>query len=349
MTTLAGWQPSTPPFYAQPVQVESATGGITGAQMPDGRGVLVWPNSGAAKFAVVASPSAFLIDNIVGSGDIGTIVSGDVVRTAVYNIDNEIYATVVTWSGTVTTTKIYQADDPSDPAGGWTAAGTLQNDNTPGLRFGTEQWGAGVPVKLASGRWVLGQGGWEVGFPPGAAASGAFVHAYYSDSGAAGPWIRTLLYGHHLAGFPRTDWMSAQVAVEPATGDIFHSSTATPPNQVTIWRSQDDGATWGQFDASDGVSGGAHRLSFVINNGSDIFAIADNGFYIGDAASGPITSANNGTGGWSDTGENWSAPSMSTDLVTRKALVVGGSVFTFALDQVAKLGAAWFVGFIGQS
>lgn len=350
MATLTGWQPVTPTFYARPVQVESATAGISGAAMPDGRGVLVWPNGGRARFAVVDSPQAFLIDDIVESGDIGTIVTGSVVRTAVYNIDGEIYVTVVTWTGSFTTTVIYQADDPSDPSAGWTLAGTLQSDNTPGSFFGTLEWGAGVPIKLPSGRWVMGCGGWEVGFPPSAPASGSFVHAYYSDGGAAGPWNRTLLYGHHLSGFPRLEWVNAQVAHDPATGDLFHYSMSSTTNEYTIWRSQDSGGSWTQYNSSNGLTGaGSWQMSFPLDNGTYAYAIHGGLILVGDGANGALTSANVDTGGWSDTGESWLAPGMTGDLNTRKLLVVGSAVFAFTLDEVAKLASEWFVGFVGWS
>lgn len=345
--TLSGWTPRTPTNYARPVQVEDATSGLSGAKMPDGRAILVWPGGGDAHFAVVANPQAWLTDDIVEAGDIGTIVTGSVTRTAVYNIDDQIYVTVDSWqgSGGVWTLDIYSADDPTDPYAGWTLEANVESANSPGSIFGYTSWGAGIPLKLDSGRWVLCQGGGETGAMPGWAASGTFAHAWYSDNGAAGPWNHVLEYGHYLSGFPRTGWVSAQVAADPAaSGDLYFTSGAISTNEALLWRSTDDGASWTSYPASTGWGGAHQMLSPVIDNGSTVYAMDTTDFL---TPTGDPTDLNVGTGGWSGS-IDWPAPGMSTDENTRKAIISAPSVFVFVLDQVAKLSGGWHTGYVGN-
>jgi hypothetical protein len=341
--TLLGWQPRTPATYAQPVQVESATAGLCGAEMPDGRGILVWPNGGDAKFAVVSSPARFLTNNVVGSGDIGTITSGSVTRTSVFTIDGGVYAMVDRWqgSGGVWSLKIYSADNPSNPTT-WTLAATVLQTNSAGIIFGYTTWGAGIPLKLDSGRWVLCQGGGEVGVPPGGGASGTFAHAFYSDNGAAGPWTRAMSYGHHLSGFPRTTWVSAQVVADPAaSGDLYFTSSAQSPNEGLLWRSQNNGVTWTKYNSGWTDS---FILSPAIDNGTTAFALGTNDLY---TPTGDPTNIKVVAGGWT-AHTQWTAPGMSTERDTRKAIIAGGDMYYFVRDQVAKSPGGWFVGFIGQ-
>ncbi len=313
------------------IQVEDATQGLTGAEMPDGRAILVWPNGGDAHFAVIASPSAWLANDIVEAGDVDTIVTDDVNRTAVFNIDGEIYVTVNTWqgSGGEWTLKIYQADDPTDPYAGWTLASTVDTAFSPGAIFGYSGWGAGIPLKLDSGRWVLCQGGGETGADPGWAASGTFAHSWYSDSGAAGPWIHTLEYGHYLFGFPRTQWVSAQVVADPdASGDLYFTSGASSTNEGLLWRSQDDGASWTSYNS---LWSAWNRFSPIIDNGVAVFSMS-----LEDLFS-PGSDVTDLVSGW-DQVEGWTAPGMSTDEETRRAIIAIESVFYFVSDQVARGG-----------
>lgn len=334
--TLLGWVPRAPAAYYRPVQVEDATGGLTGAGMPDGRGILMWPNGGAAKFAVVASPQAWLADDIVDSGDIGTIVSGSVRRTAVYNIDGGIYATVDIWTGSNWTLRIYSADNPSNPTT-WSLEATVKTTNTPGAIFGFQDWAAGIPIKLDSGRWVLAQAGGETAADPAWLASGIFAHAWYSDGGAAGPWVHVLEYGHYVSGFTRTDYVSSQVVADPAAGgDLYFTSYALSPNQSLVWRSQDDGESWTFYNSLANAVG--RPLSPVIDNGVTAHALWNTNVYT------PTGDPTDMQTGWT-AGPLWVAPGMSNDTYSRRAIIAGSSVYYFAEDQVAPGGGnPWTVG-----
>lgn len=351
--TLEGWQPVTPTFYAQPVLDESAVNGICGAELPDGRGILVWSQYGtAARFAVTPSTAEFLVDDSVPAADMADLVLGAVRATSCYVIDGEVYATVVTFDGATTTTRIYQADDPADPYLGWSIAATLQDDLTPGSRFGMEDWGAGIPLVLDSGRWVFVQGCWQFGIGAGSAASGANSAAWTSDGGAAGPWTLRNQY-RHVFFFSRIEFCSAQLASDPATGFLYYS-TATgaggPDFGCVLWESQDDGATWGLHgQPSPGSWGNNHRLSAIVDNSTDVFAF---GGAIGGAnewgnvlqRTGDATNVQRVGGGWTDTGEDW-VPYVTGHHLSRKAVVASQGVFFFEQDRVMFVGGGgWLVG-----
>lgn len=346
--TLVGWQPSTPNTYVRPVQVESAASGITVAELPDGRGIAMWPNGGRARFAIKESVAALVTNNnIVTASEIRTAVTWPGLhRTAIYSIDGEIYCTINWWNGSggKTGVAIYQASDPDNPTSWWLVS-TLQDDWAPGTHFGSAgNWGAGAPTKLMNGRWVLGQGGWEAGLPSNGAASGEFSHVYTSDNGAAGPWTRRLYDGHYLSGFPRTQWTASQCAQDPATGDVFFSSYSVNINAVRTYRSQDNGTTWTIYAASNGVlSSGAWLPTYALDNGVQLFGGESNhsdspgypAWLVNSYNPGDITNTNVNNGGWSDTGGRWAAPGMDWGHETMKMLVVGNRVVSSTTDQIA--------------
>ena len=162
---------------------------------------------------------------------------------------------------------------------------------------------------------------------PGWTASGSFSHAFYSDGGAAGPWNRVVSEGHYLFGFPRTQWTSAQVGQDPATGYLYFSSGASPPNISYIWQSTNNGTSWAATNATGGWLSGV-PLSPGIDNGTTLYALGPSNLYV------PGSNINNSDGGW-NSDLLWPAPGMSNDMITRKAIIADDSVFYFALDQVA--------------
>jgi hypothetical protein len=349
--TLPGWFPATPTIFKQPVLVESAVGGLCGAALPGGGGCLVWPNGGAAKFAVTASPEDFLEDNIVPAVDIGVIVAGDVRAVSVYVIGGVLYATVVTFSGSTTTTKIYQANNPDGPTS-WSPVATLQNDNTPGALFGMQTWGACIPLQLASGRWVAVQGCWQFGLV-GGAASGANGAAWYSDDGAAGPWILTNQYRHPYFNFSEIEWCSAQVAQDPVTGYLYYT-TATgaggPDYGTVLWESQDEALTWGLHGT--GAWDTFHLLSASIDNGQQVFAFGGSPGGVDQwsdvfVRTGDAHDTNRFSGGWTDTGQNWFTTSYGFEN-THKAIVAQRAVYSFVRDRVHRHGATgWTIDAVG--
>lgn len=339
--TLPGWEPETPITYARPVQDEDATAGLCGCELPGGGGCLVWPNGNDIRWAIVSSPDDFVVDDVVPSGDMHTLVAlgGGVqqLHSSVFVVDGVLYCLVVARISNVGSIKLYEADDPDAPTS-WSLKTTLQSVAAAGSKFGNNS-GVGVPLILDSGRWVLPCPIWD----PGDGAS------FYAQN--AGIWIsdndgtsftKQLEYSHPYPGFPRTEDQAKVIAQDPATGDLwFTSSTSVSfvAVQTALWRSTDDGTSWTLVDGDGGNYATAPRFNPFVDNENNIYAASMSlaaggsiswGIYVYDGSGATFAD-------WTYTGESWPAPGSSPDERTFKAIVAGNGVYFFTLDQVMRV------------
>lgn len=349
--TLRGWRPSTPTFYARPVQDESATAGLSGAGLPNGTGILLWALGSEVHCAIVSSPSQFVVDDVVPLADVRTAVTGlgAIEGTGVFVANGGLYFLVEYRLSDVGYVRLYQANSTSNPTS-WTLKSTLMSaDTSSGNIFGDNR-GCGVPLILDSGRWVLvsprytteGSTFWR----------GMNVGAWYSDDDGA-TWADTLNY-QHVYFFTRAEIQSHNVARDPGSGDLFFTSSTTTSFvavQTALWRSQDDGASWALTDGDGGNYGTQPRLTAVVDNGSRLYAAAmdlsvggvDNwGIHEYDGSGGLFTD-------WTYTGELWLASGATPNERTFKAVIAKRAVYFFTLDQVMKVDArGWHTGYTGN-
>lgn len=337
---LQGFYPATPDFYARPVQDEDATAGLSGAELDDGTGILLWAYQSDVRFALVSSPLDFVVDDVVPLADIQTALStgGNIEGTSVFTANGGLYF-LIEWrdafSGFV---ELYQADDNLVPTS-WSLKSLLQTaDTTSGNVFGTNR-GCGHPLILDDGRWVLCSPRYTT--EGGTFWRGMNVGAWYSDDDGTS-WVSTVNYGH-VYFFTRAEVMSRQVGVDPITGDLYFSSSTTTSfveSQTTWWRSTDLGSSFFIADSGGGNYGTEPRNTLVVHNGTNAYTMEAD-LSAGGSISWGIYSNTNGPGSqftdWAWTSEKWLAPGASPDEKTMKAVVTRitvNAIFYFTLDQV---------------
>lgn len=349
--TLRGWRPRTPVSYARPVQDESATAGLSGAELPNGTGILLWALGELVRWAIVSSPSQFVVDDVVPSADMHTaltISGGTIEGTKVFVANGGLYFLIEYRQTDVGYVRLYEADDPNTPTS-WSLKSTLMSADTSSTNiFGTNR-GCGAPLVLDSGRWVLssprysteGLTFWR----------GMNVGAWYSDDDGA-TWTSTLNY-QHVYFFTRADIQSHNVARDPITGDLFFtssSSTSFVDVQTALWRSQDDGESWVLEDGDGGNYGTAPRLSGFVDNGQHLY-LMEGDLAAGGSVDWGIYEYDGAGATFSDfvfTDEHWPAPSVTPDEPTMLGVVTRRGVYFFTLDMVMFVpGGGWHTGFTG--
>lgn len=328
---LPGYTPSTPTSFARPVQVRDATGGLSGVETPDGHGVLMWANSGEIFCAVVDTPMDFIVDDIVPLIDIRTVASpgGTIYGTSVFMANSDLLCVSHEHVSNRCHVRVRKANNPNDPTI-WTVLSDIWDRNSGGPFFGDPS-GCGVPLIMDSGRWVYGGKGCE-GFSDAFQAVNAIVYTS-DDSGAS--WQQRLIYAHPNF-FPRTEFTSDHIAIDPVTGFLWWMSGTTisfVSHQIAIWHSADDGTTWTISSAGTTVYTQPH-IQPAINSGTNIYAIPnDGGIYVYDGSGYDVTD-------WIYTGENWAAPGVHKDPdvpgkpQTTKMVITSFGVFFFVFDQV---------------
>lgn len=348
MTTgvLNGFTLTQPSVQAQPVQDESAAGGLCGAETPDGHGILVWPSSGGIHYAIVDSVRDFVVDDVVPAANIQTAVAtgNGVHDTSVFVINGSLYILAHAQTATVGTTKLYKADNPNAPTS-WALRNTLSSIDTTGIRVGSPH-SIGIPLELPSGRWVLFCEGWEEGF---SASYSNAVRAWYSDDEGA-TFTPVLQYEHYSTGIPTVSFVSTQTAAHPSTGYLYASSGSGAGGveyPLAWWESQNAGESWAIVDSSLDFYDDP-LLSPFLSNGSTLFAQGGGGGGGGPwgadmfKLSGSAAVMTN----WVDSGVFYSLDGTQ-DYETRKAIITSAGVFYFWLDKVSFMGAGWYVGFVG--
>lgn len=337
-----GWSPFTPNSYATPVQVEDATGGLCGAELPDGRGILVWPNGNNIRFAIVDSPLSFIVDDVVPAEDIQTAVAmADVVyhRTAVYMANGGLYITSVVrrYVGGVIYgfTTIYKANSPTNPSS-WSLHCTLQTDSAQGAQFASSH-GAGIPLILESGRWVLINPIFEGSLGTFPQFWAMYVGGWYSDDDGL-TFTQTVAY-KHIYFFVRVDQMSVQIARSPITGYLYFtsgSSAGGPEYTQALWRSTDSGTSWSIVNVPNGAFGDDYytkpHITAFVDNGQMLFAMGGGSVYYLDPTT-PGTEVLD----WKYTGDAWAAPGASVQEVTQKAIVTTRGLYFFTYNQVMRV------------
>lgn len=339
--TLRGWRPSTPASFARPVQDESATGGLTGCETPDGHGVLVWVVSGGVHFAVVNSPRSFIIDDVVPLADVQVMMTaGTIYGACVFSHGGATYCLVGLNTPHTFSVDIYEADDPNEPTS-WSIRSTVYSEHHDAGAGSFGLGGGQAPALiLDNGRWVVGT---KTGGSPLDNTFQAWVVRIFTSDDVGLTWSQRL-YFEHPNIFPRTEFAATQMAQDPVTGNLWWSSgtsiSATDMNN--LWRSTDGGGSW-SHNTSDL---GAERLIPAIDNNTQVYALGPGGSVFEYDGSGFLFSD------WVDTGQDWVAPGVTPDGLyeqTVHATTTAHGVYFFLRDQVMFVRrGGWHTGFTGN-
>lgn len=327
--TVTGYVPETPTAYARPVQDENATSGLCGAEMPNGKGCLVWEVGGDVHFAVVDSPSDFIVNDVVPLGDIGVVVADGLAIPApsVFYLDGELWCIVNahtnTWSTSRGSIKLYKANSPTVPTS-WSLFTTIQDVPASREFFFSRPRSAGIPLRLDSGRWVLPTMSWE----SNAFLTGAHVGVWTSDNAGAS-FTRRLDYSHASTGLPLLTHQSGQTAQEPTTGNLYiYSGCDGGATGMILWESTDSGTSWTAIQTDQDWYTTPHITPILESDGTLYAAgqVINTTVYslIGDA---------DFASDFTSTGTGWAAPGSSPDY-TFRAVIASAGVYFFTADQV---------------
>jgi len=340
--TLEGWVPKTPPFYSRPVLFESASS-LCGTLIVGDGGLLVWREGNRIRCAEV-DPLLWLIDDSVASEDAATIV--DVGTTAAgvacFTDGTNVFATVVSNRSGACYFELYRATDPTSPAtGAWVLHATIATYPLGGLVFGTSTV-PGIPVRLASGRWVVA----------------AFItHTGIGTQQALGVWYSddtglTWALGGGLWGSSTNNSGTSGVYLSDAGVDF-----AVDPNngRLHLWTSSTSGASGGRriFWSTTGTDWGTVRLGGALEAGNHweaaVLPATETDLYGLDTTGRVWQRTGDGTTSfedWTNTGHRW-APAGTTG---RPRAVVANAydrVFFFTGDRCMAAAGGWLIGAVG--
>lgn len=327
--------PDTSTTY-QPVQFESASS-LTGCTLTDGSGLLMWFNGTDVRFAILSSPSAWLADNVVTSGDTSTALATG--ATQIYSVSCFMagglpHFTIVYRSTSQAFHRVYVGNDGANPTS-WSLHGTLE-DLTVDTSSGTypTSWMriAGIP-HIDGSTWVVPVSRlWQ--YLDRAYGTGAIY--YSTDSGAT--WSRVV--NTAIANF-YTDFISPHIGEHPGTGYLYwmvgSSSQGSGSNTSRWYESIDGGASWSSIQD---IGPGNYRAPYTAHGGS-LYALRPSGFGGPDTVvlDDPSTDALDVT----------AYSSHQTLDKTARACVGAGSIYLFSTDTVqwAGSGPRPTVGYIG--
>ena len=320
------WTPEAPTVSATPVTFEGVWGGLTGCELPDGRGLLMWVQSGGnvnVRCAVQPTPASWLTDSFVDSGDTATIITTSQACSAVcYVIDDEVYATV----SEPLQCQIFKADDPADPvAGGWSLHGTLDFGTGTNAPFGAENQVASVPIVTSGGDWSIVQG-YSAQYYFGASPTGfprySWAHVTSSDDGVT--WTRQ---NGDVNDNLYSDIFECRQTVEDPSGNINFSFGRDVSANATFYATPAVGGT-----LTSAVGGVELPVAIIRNAADEMYAIdrSDNfRLRINDGV--PYTD-------WTDTGVSWTGGLIGTANTPYKLFVLATSI-----------GRRWWLGVAGWS
>lgn len=215
---------------------------LTAAPMPNGQVFLLWMVGGwltAVQGAVLNSPSAMLRDDAVSEGSKFTVHASNAYSCSTFAHGGNLYYSLqyVTGAGGTGYHRIYKADDPNNPAGGFTLYSTVQAFglavNSIFDQVGMAQ--AGHPW-IEGSRWVY--------------SGGAFVNIFGYYSAYVGLWVSNdngVNWTQHVhqgigALGANTHFIAPQI-MEQADGKLYFSAHGAS-DQVLRWESTDRGASW---------------------------------------------------------------------------------------------------------
>lgn len=242
---LTDFWPGTPGSVHTPV-LTGTVRSLTGAQLPDGRGLLLWLDgtfSGATvKGAYTSDPTDFVTDGYVTPGDIVSVDATSYVKAqvTVFTDGTDTYYTLVylRTSDSHGRTEFWKANNPADPLAGWTLLSTLQdavvgasgsnwndlNSSVAGMPFidGTTWHYAGTYWDSALGQHSTRQGIW-----------------LSTNSGAS--WTNKATAGNAQ----NVIFVAGQIGRSPTNNDLYcQPGNSSVNNTGFIYRSTDDGVTW---------------------------------------------------------------------------------------------------------
>jgi hypothetical protein len=334
---MSGWAPPTEaPTWFDPVGPEDALKGITACSLPDSRAVAVWPVGSEIHFAVLDNMQALLGDDVITAPMIETALTaaGEVYRATVFTVESQVYFVVLgdtAVPGDRFWLRIYRADDPLNPSGGWSLHGTVHSGtNYDFIDFGGAL-NSGVPLILDSGRAVIsatkayretfGAGGFvgrDAGF-------------WYSDDGMV-TWVHAASFYHGTPAH-HAHYSAPQIIQHPTTGDLL-SGAVLDGNFTDTVVSDDEGETW----AHAGYTGGDTKVfSPFVAAGEEVYGIRSDGngdihHLVGTDWGTSVVQVWTGPGAW---------PTVSGDGSTAKFLVDNDAMYFFAGRYVTGGNRGW--------
>lgn len=211
------YRPPTINEYARPVQFETPLNGISLVGLADGRGLLLWVNANRVRYAILASPKAFLADNVVTAGDTVTALSGvgGIRAAAVFRAGSSLYFSVHRRDGSTGANEIYVADSDSNPSS-WSLHGTVQSSSIgtgTSYGYGWNPECSGIPFVDGS-NWTISAGRWNTNLGQFYRRAGVWES---SDGGVT--WTNVINAGYYNSGI-YMDRQAGQVAKLPSTGEL---------------------------------------------------------------------------------------------------------------------------------
>lgn len=345
MTDLT-YRPRDAVFFARPVQVGTVQG-LTGAHTPGGRGVLVWKDGSAIRFATVPSFRDFGIDDVVAPGDVGTVVDFpgelEVVRPTISRVGSELMVVTSRQHGNPgqVYVEVWVPDSVETPTS-WSLRGRIQD--YAGLAFDSASVSAtatGRIHRLPSGRLAIVAGLWDTFL------GANFQHAgvWTSDNSGA-TW--TLRYdlglgfvgGSYIAVFP------GALGWDPVTGRYWFPVNASPfggvedSSDLLTWNHENTGSdTPTGFPIEDNGT-----RSYFGDLDGNIRQVDDLSIYNGVYAGMPTTGYR-----WLPPGETLSGAANKIQSATRFLVVPSGPTFGFYKDDRVAVSSSggFLVGAVG--
>lgn len=218
--------------YARPVQVESATGGLSIERLSTGQAIVMWPNANRVRYALLDNMAQVLLDDVVTADQIQTALDGaaagygSVFSCSVFRVGSNLFFSVMTRNSTTTVGRIliYIADSDSNPTS-WSLYGTVQSRSSgpEGGFSGFNPRMAGVPYVDGS-YWAITGGRFIDSFDQWALHAGVW-ESY--DAGVS--WTEKVDRGYYIVGGVYMDFQSPYLARHPATGELVTMGGSNAP------------------------------------------------------------------------------------------------------------------------
>jgi hypothetical protein len=341
--TIERWTPVEVDSYARPVQVEDATRGLCGVELPNGKGLLTWSTGANARFAVVDSPEKWVEDDVVSSPQaLTSFSSGTVFRVACGLVGSALIATIQRVVGTEGQVQLWQANSVLNPSS-WTLRGNVQQLVLDGNASPPDPCMiAGVPV-IYGGKWVLPGTSFANDIGSWSMRAGVWT----SPNGVAG-WSRVVNQGYATGG-RFLNFQSGQVGIDPDGRLVWWSSTdaeGTVADSRHGWRSAlNDPDTWTfKFRSLD--DGAPGFVAFPIRVGGVTLVQQGSGVLRwSETDPSDFTNWTGAVGLWRADGGTSTAPAR-----TMRAVVTSRGVYFFWLDRVSFISkrTLWRIGRIGM-
>lgn len=260
--------------WAEPVQFETVNN-LTGCQLDDGRGLLMWTNGGNVRMGFVSNPILWLVD---GSCTSATTVTGLPAATKLavscFRVGSGLYLCVNAANGTgVGRTDIYVADSASNPTS-WSLHGAMATSATitNSSFYDASQRVCGIPYVDGS-TWLL-----PITYSVNVSGSHGQRHAVYRSTNSGALWSTFAITGQTGALNQNTGQSSSHVGRDPSTGNLFTFGYIGSGGGTEQWyRSTDTGANWTAIQSGSVTAGTTTHPRAFMDDGTDMYGVFNDG------------------------------------------------------------------------